>query len=481
YRADRLLYKEQVGPALRAAAFAGPDVLALAKARAAVISDQASDKLIAAVPPSLRGDPGLLLQEIQKARRADKLDDAAALMRRAPTDAADLIDGDEWWTERRVLARDLLDAGKAETAYAIVAGHGAGSRESTIEAEFHAGWIALRFLDDPKRAAPHFDAAAKLAETPTSMARIAYWQGRVAENSIAPDAMVRANAFYRKAAEWGSTYYGQLARRALGERNHLDLPASDARGDARIEAIRAIELLYAAGAHEAATALAVAAANSLTEDAQAAALGDVIAAQGDAHLALTIGKLMDQRGLPSVALAFPTFGIPPYEALQNSAPASVVYSVARQESAFQPGVVSKAGAKGLMQMIDSTARHTAIKAGLPFDGARMLSDPAFNARLGAAHLGTLIAEQGGSYILTFAAYNAGGGRVHDWIVAYGDPRQPGVDPVDWVERIPFTETRNYVQRVMANVGVYQAIFDARDRLAAEVRAKATRPDREAQL
>ncbi len=123
-----------------------------------------------------------------------------------------------------------------------------------------------------------------------------------------------------------------------------------------------------------------------------------------------------------------------------------------------PAVVSKAGAKGLMQMIDATARHTAMKAGLPFDGNRMLTDAAFNAQLGAAHLGELLAEQGGSYILTFAAYNAGAGRVKQWIEAYGDPRKPGVDPVDWVERIPFTETRNYVQRVMANVGMYQAIF-----------------------
>jgi len=211
-------------------------------------------------------------------------------------------------------------------------------------------------------------------------------------------------------------------------------------------------------------------------------LASVIARQQDAHLALTVGKLMGQRGLTSDPLAFPTFGIPPYEALQNSAPTSVVYSVARQESAFMPGVVSKAGAKGLMQMIDATARRTAVKAGLTYDGSRMLSDAAFNAQLGAAHLGALLAEQGGSYILTFAAYNAGGGRVKEWIEAYGDPRSPGVDPVDWVERIPFTETRNYVQRVMANVGVYQAIFDERAKATAEARAKAEgMPDREAKL
>ena len=127
-----------------------------------------------------------------------------------------------------------------------------------------------------------------------------------------------------------------------------------------------------------------------------------------------------------------------------------------------------------MQMIDSTAKRTATRAGLPFDGARMLSDAAFNAKLGAAHLGALIAEQGGSYILTFAAYNAGGGRVKQWIDTYGDPRRPGVDAVDWVERIPFTETRNYVQRVLANVNMYKAIFAEQAKIAA-------RREREAKL
>ena len=483
YRADRLLYKEQVTPALHLAALAGPDVLTLAKARAAVIAEAPSDKAIAAVPASLRRDPGLLLQEIQKARRAEKIDEAAALMKSAPRDPETLIDGDEWWTERRVLARKLLDAGNAVEAYAICANHSAVSRETKIEAEFHAGWIALRFMNDPSLAAPHFDAAAKLAETPTSIARIAYWQGRDAENSIAPDAMRKANAYYAKAAEFGSTYYGQLARRALGlTTDPLQEPVREAVGARRAEAVRVVELLYAAGEKEAALALAIEAANNLTDETQAAALAGVIARQHDAHLALTIGKLMGQRGLPADPLAFPTFGIPPYEALENSAPPSVVYSVARQESAFMPAVISKAGAKGLMQMIDSTARRTATRAGLPFDSARMLSDAAFNAQLGAAHLGELLAEQGGSYILTFAAYNAGGGRVKDWIEAYGDPRTPGVDPIDWVERIPFTETRNYVQRVMANVGVYRAIFAEQAKILADAKAKGeTRADREAKL
>ena len=476
YRADRYLYKEQVGPAMRAAALAGPDETLLAKARVAVIAEAPSDKAFAAVPASLRNDPVLILSEVQKLRRADKVNEAAKLMLGAPRDLAKLIDGDEWWTERRVLARRLLDIGNVNAAYVVCATHSAVSSEARIEAEFHAGWIALRFMNEPERAAYHFGVAAKLAETPTSIARVAYWQGRTVAATSAPDALARADAYYRKAAAHGSTYYGQLARQRLGMTSDpVREPAGEATGQARAEVVRAVELLYAAGDRDSANALAADAATHLADDRQVAALAAVVGNQRDAHLALTIGKLTGQRGIPVDTLAFPTFGIPPYDALQNSAARPIVYSIARQESAFLPAVVSKAGAKGLMQMIDSTARHTATKAGLPFDSARMTTDAAFNAQLGAAHLGALLAEQGGSHILTFAAYNAGGSRVKQWIDAYGDPRQPGVDPVDWVERIPFTETRNYVQRVIANVAMYQAIF------ADQAKTGAARGDREAKL
>lgn len=478
YKADRLMYKEQAPAALRYAVSAGPDVVALEKARAAVIADAPSDKAIAAVPESLRKDPGLILAEVQKLRRADKLMDAANLMQSAPRDRAALIDGDEWWTERRMLARKLLDNGNINAAYVVCATASPSTNEDRIEAEFHAGWIALRFMNDPPRATYHFAQAAKLAETPTSVARIAYWQARTTAAVMAPDALSQAEALYRKAAVFGATYYGQLARQALGlAEDPLHAPVREAVGPERAEAVRTVELLYAAGEKETATALASEMASSSRDERQLAALASVVQAQGDAHLALTVGKVMGQHGFALDQLAYPTFGIPPFNALQGSAPAPVVYSIARQESAFMPTVISKAGAKGLMQMIDATARHTATKAGLPFDGNRMLTDAAFNAQLGAAHLGELLAEQGGSYILTFAAYNAGGGRVKQWIEAYGDPRKPGVDPVDWVERIPFTETRNYVQRVVANVGMYQAIFAEKARST----VAGGKPDREAKL
>ncbi|WP_395664384.1 transglycosylase SLT domain-containing protein [Methylocella sp.] len=457
FRADRLAYKEKTADALRAAALAGPDVVALIKARAAVAAEAPSDKLMAAVPAALRDDPGYKFALAQKLRRAEKFDEAAAALASAPRDAGALVDGDAWWEQRRILARKLLDRGDAAAAYAIVADHAAASREMTLEAEFHAGWIALRFLNDPKRAAAHFDRLEPLAQTPMSQSRAAYWRARAAEAQGAPD----ADALYRKAATYPANYYGQLAREKLGMKPGLiRMPAEEALGEARNEAVEVLEVYYAAGEKALATPLAVEAARNLPDAAQTAALARVIERQKDANLSLTVGKLASQRGVPVDELAFPTYGVPGYQPLANSAERPVVLAIARQESAFNAGAVSGAGARGLMQMLASTARATAQKAGVSFDEARLTTDAAFNAQLGAAHLGDLLAAHRGSHILTFAAYNAGGGRVKQWLEAYGDPRKPGVDPVDWVERIPFTETRNYVQRVLENVAVYRAQFAA---------------------
>jgi soluble lytic murein transglycosylase len=473
FRADRLLYKGETASAFRAAALVGPDVLALAKARAAVMDEAPSDKLLAKVPPGLRTDPGFLFAQIHKLRHADKVRAAADILLAAPRDPLLLVDGDAWWTERRLVARKLLDQNDAATAYKLCAEHSAMSHEMKIEAEFHAGWIALRFLNDPVRAAVHFDTLAKLAETPMSRARAAYWQGRAAEASSAGDAAATALAYYEQAASHPATYYGQLARGKLGL---TALPIrtiqNEAKGDERNDSIKVIELLYAEGEKDLAAPLVFEAGHHLADESQVAALASLVASQHDAHLSLNAGKIISQRGMPIDTLAFPDYGVPPYVPLQNSAAPSVVYSVARQESAFDPQAESPAGAKGLMQMILSTAKRTAQRAGVAFDAKRLLTDAAFNAQLAARHLGELLAEQKGSYILTFAAYNAGGKHVKEWLDAYGDPRKPGVDAVDWVERIPFTETRNYVQRVIENLNVYQVRLGESESTSPETLLKA---------
>jgi soluble lytic murein transglycosylase len=176
---------------------------------------------------------------------------------------------------------------------------------------------------------------------------------------------------------------------------------------------------------------------------------------GDATATLNVAKIASQRGFALDEHAFPTFGIPPYEPFVRFAEKPMVYAIARQESAFMPKVISHAGAKGLMQMMTATAKLTAQKAGVPFDEGRLTSDPAYNAALGSAHLADLLANYRGSNIMTFAAYNAGPRRVREWVAAAGDPRDPNVDPIDWIERIPIAETRNYVQRIVENLEVYR--------------------------
>jgi soluble lytic murein transglycosylase len=460
YRADRLLYKTgQSAAAMRAAKLAGPDMLALAKARASVLAEAPSERAMAAVPPGLRSDPGYLFSKVQTLRRSGKIREAADVLLAAPREKTAIVDGDQWWIERRLVARKILDLGEARTAYRICAEHAADSGPMKIEAEFHAGWIALRFLHDPTVAATHFAEAAAVAETPMSRARAAYWQGRAAEAAADDGAPGRARFFYELGAAHPATFYGQLARAKLGMTTIPIRSISDeARGDERSEAIRAIELLFALDEKEMAEPLVMDAARGLSDERQVAALATIVVGRRDARLALAVGKITSQRGFALDTLAFPAYGVPSFVPLRNSAPASIVYSIARQESAFNAEAVSPAGARGLMQMMPATARSTAARASVAFDPARLVSDPAFNAQLGAAHLGDLLDEQKGSCILAFAAYNAGAGRVKEWVEAYGDPRKPDVDPIDWIERIPFTETRNYVQRVTENLQVYRVRF-----------------------
>mgnify|MGYP006279895965 FL=1 len=467
-RAIRLAYTGKAS-ALRPAALAGEDVNALIKARLAVVNESASDALMQAVPEALRNHPLYLLSEAQRLRRKGEWDAAAKILQSAPRERAALVDPDEWWIERRLLARKLLDANRPDLAYQLAADHSAVGREQYIEAEFHAGWIALRFLKEPDKAMPHFTRAAERAETPISRARAAYWQGRAAE---ARKARNEARHFYQRAAQERTVYYGQLAREKLGlSHEPLQKGPEPAKADARIHATLAAEKLYEAGEREFAHTLLTETMRATQEGAQLAALADLAMRYGDARASTAIGKQALQRGLALELAAFPLSGIPAFAPAAESAPLALVHAIARQESMFHPRALSSAGAKGLMQMIDGTAQRTAKQIGVPFDKNKMLDEPAYNALLGAAHLGQLLNDYRGSHILTFVAYNAGPRRAKEWIAAYGDPREPGIDPVDWVERIPFAETRNYVQRVMENLEIYARLMNTPDktRLQAELR------------
>jgi soluble lytic murein transglycosylase len=453
-RAARLFYQEHVGAASRAAALAGPDSAALVRTALAASQHPLPDDAVAALPPALRGDPLFLFGRVQGLRRADRVIEAATLLDSAPASPEALVEPDAWWAERRMIARRLLDFGFYRQAYAICAQNSAQSHEARVDAEFHAGWIALRFNRDAAAAARHFAAAAAAADTPLSIARAAYWQGRAAEAQNAP-----ARDFFERAAAFPIAYYGQLAAQKLDAAPpRLRGAAPAPLGESRAEATRTIELLYAAKLDAYGDSLALDAAKNYDDEAQLAALGDILARNNNAPASLIIGKLATIRGFALDRAAFPTFGIPAFAPLAVSAELPEVYAVARQESEFIWRAASGAGAKGLMQILPGTARETARRAGVAFDPGRLISDPAFNTQLGAAFLGEMLADEGGSAPLAYAAYNAGPGRVAQWLKAYGDPRRGDIDMVDWIERIPFDETRDYVQRVSENAGVYRARF-----------------------
>ena len=465
-RMDFMLYgTEQEAAGLRAAKRLGSGHLALAKARIAANKKASNARaLLDAVPRELHGDPGFIFSKIQLLRREEKFNEAAQLMLAAPKDPNRLHNLDEWWIERRLMARKMLDVGEHRSAYLIARDAALPSRDIyKTEQEFTAGWIALRFLNDPSVAAQHFARIGVGSVNPTTLARAGYWQGRAAE---AAGRGQEARAAYTRAAEQSTSYYGQLARARLGLPQIELNGVPRGRGSERLEIVRAVQLLYELDEREIAIPIFADMGENGDPDALAG-LGELTARHGDARGMLLVGKAALNRGLPFDFYAYPVNGIPSFRAIGPEVEHSVVYAIARQESAFNQAVVSPAQAYGLMQVTPDAGRYVCKRAGVSFDLSRMKTDPAYNATLGAAELGGLLDDYRGSYILTFAAYNAGRGSVKKWIDRYGDPRDPKIDAVDWVEQIPFSETRNYVQRIMENLQVYRTRFGGGTRLQIE--------------
>jgi soluble lytic murein transglycosylase len=381
-----------------------------------------------------------------------------------------LHDLDEWWVERRLVARKLLDSGDVRTAYRVAREAVPPERDTyRVEHEFTAGWIALRFLKDAAAALPHFARIAQTTTNPISLARAGYWQGRAAE---ALGRHGEARAHYRAAAEFPTAYYGQLAGARLGMREISlrpppESPAAERAALRNLDIVRAIELLYAIDERDLVVAMVSDLADRAIESEVLAVLAEICRRHQDARALVHLGKYGLGRGLPLDHYAFPDIGVPRFTAIGPQIDLSLVYAIVRQESAFHPQAVSSARALGLMQVTPGTGRAAARRFGVAFDAKRLLSDPAYNAQIGAAELGDLLRDYGGSYILAFVGYNAGRGRVREWIARYGDPRHPDVDPVDWVERIPFSETRNYVQRVIENMQVYRLRLGGGTRLMIE--------------
>jgi len=470
-RMDMRLYAEDVEAGLRAANRAGPAAVALAKAWVAVLHNAPNAKaLLEAVPSEVTHDLDYIFVGAHWLRHEDRAAEAAQLVLSASRDASQPVDPEAWWVERRVLARKLLDDGDSRTAYLIARDAAAPTKEnSRWEYQFTPGWIALRFLNDPATALAHFARVAQGTANPTTHARQGYWQGRAAE---ALGRREEAHSYYEAAARYGTAYYGQLARARLGYQDIVLHPPPELSPErraaiAQIDVVRAAELLYALGERDLVVPFLADLGEKLTDPAVLAELGEITGRNKDARSMLHVGKPALGRNLPLEHYAFPTIGIPEYRAIGPAVDTSVVYAIARQESTFWQGDVSSAKAMGLMQVTPEAGRETAKRFGVTYDQKRLASDAVYNVQMGAAELGDRLEGYRGSYILTFAGYNAGPGRVREWIARYGDPRDPKVDPVDWVERIPFQETRNYVERVMENLQVYRVRFGGGHRLMIE--------------
>jgi soluble lytic murein transglycosylase len=469
-RMQQRLYEDDTDAAMREAHRLGGNELAIARARVAVIKQlKHAEALLDAVPAAARRDPGYIFARVQWLRQRNKPEEAAKLILSAPHDAGSVIDPNQWWLVRRKLVRELLDDHKWELAYRVARDSATPRQDNwRVDKHFTAGWIALRYLHDPKTAAADFAHIAKGTNNPHALGRAGYWQGRAAE---AMGKRAQARAFYEKAAKYTATYYGQLARARLGLKD-LGLvgpPKFTPKERAllsNLEVVRAAELLYALNERNMLASIYAEIGESGTDIAGMSMLGEVAAKHGDGRAMLLLGKFAHGRGLPMDYYAYPTIGLPDYKPIAPDIGWPMAYSIARQESYLNQQVVSSAHAMGLMQVTPEAGRDTARRFNVTYSRHRLLTDPVYNMQMGAAELSWLY-KYYRSYLLTFAGYNAGFGRVKQWIATFGDPRDPRVDPVDWVERIPLAETRNYVQRIMENMQVYRARFNGSSKLLIE--------------
>jgi soluble lytic murein transglycosylase len=451
-RAMHLMMHDRASGSERLLPFLSPAQKSLVVARAAVSRNDAdAKKKLDSVDPAYQDNPVFIFSRAQRARQFELWDSAVDWLAKAQ---GELPDAAEWWYERRTLTRALLNAGKPELAYKAAAGYTNGPEGRMVDAHFHAGFIALSFLKDAASAKAHFVAMAAHSTLPDTVSQANYWLARA---DLALGDTIGAKAAYAAAAEHGTVYYGLLARTALGETgvNIRPLPAwqdSEALFSAN-EVVRAVRLLAANGHSDWAVPLLRDHAASLTTGGELLLAARLAQDIGAHHLAIAIATDAEKRGFALDLFNFPKDGLAADTPLR--ADRAAVYAITRQESMFQVDAVSAVGARGLMQLMPGTAKDTARDIGVDYSAARLTSDPAYNALLGSTYLGRQLQRYEGSLLLAAAAYNAGPGNASKWIAAYGDPRVDNVDPVIWVELIPFQETRKYVQRVLGNYLVYR--------------------------
>ena len=454
-RLDHLVWANYSRAARRMYRYVDEGHQLLAEARLALRARQGGvDRAIQRVPRELRDHPGLVYERLRWRRAKGRDDDAHALLRSPPPELGPRPK--LWWRERAILARRALENGQARQAYGLAAGHGQTAASTYSDAEWLAGWIALRFLDDARLAFPHFVNMHRAVTLPISRARGAYWAGRAAQELGDRDG---AQRWYERAAAYRATFYGQLALAQIAARDAPLIgaaPATEAaptlNGHPLVAAVRFLTFLgrdyLAEPFYDRLSRLA----HNEADHAEIAALALSV---GEPDQAIRAAQQAAQNGYVSIDRLFPLVDVP-FAGSNGDLEHALVLALIRQESRFDRQARSSAGALGLMQLMPRTARSVARSMGLSESSKRLTSSASHNVALGSRYLDDLIERYHGSYLLAVAAYNGGPRNVARWIAANGDPRHDAdVDIIDWIEMIPIPETRNYVQRVLEGTQVYR--------------------------
>lgn len=459
-RLDRLIWDGLTSAAGRMLELVPEEQRVLGEARLALASLQPdAQDLVSRVPQHLRREPGLLFERARWSRRTNRFEEAASTLLDAPNDLGRPA---AWHAERQLLARRLIDDGKDRLAYELLTQRPRGDdRVDHADAEFLSGWIAFRRLSEPNTGYEHFTRLYQAMKLPVTRSRGAYWAGLAAEALGMDDASRR---WFATAATYETTYYGQLAAARLGEAVVPKFPADPVPGPGDIasfdanELVRAARMLSEIGEDEIAKPFLL----HLSAATATPANQKLVAALAETVHRLDVGIVAATRaGASGVPLLEPGFPVIPIHH-NGAAEKPLVLAIARQESAFDKLAVSRSDARGLMQLKPSTAKEVAKSLSLPFSADRLLTDANFNLMLGYTYLDKMLDSFRGSYVLSIAAYNAGPARVAQWLHDHGDPRSDAVDVVDWIELIPFGETRNYIQRVLENLQVYRLRLGDRD-------------------
>lgn len=450
-RLDRLLWDGHVRSARRMFVLADKPHRALAHARLSLRRRTGNvDAAIRRVPDRLKSDPGLQYERLRWRHRKSMMREARDLMWDIPPNNGH---PKLWWRARSRQIRYALDQGDFEDAYLLSAAHAQKTGAEFADAQWHAGWVSLRFIGKATEALSSFSTLYDAVKTPISRSRAAYWAGRAAMAAGQPDT---AQRHFRIAAQHQTTFYGQLGAGHISERPR-HLPAAPDISKAERTAFndelltRAIAALAHIGERKMARSFLRHSARIAKTGARAALISQLARRIDLLESAVYAARRAAWRGQILIDEGYPTPPLPALAGLEQA----LVLAVIRQESGFRADAISRAGARGLMQLMPPTAKRTAKSISIPYSKSRLLLEPTYNVRLGQAYLAQMLNRFKGSYILAIASYNAGPARVASWIKARGDPRTPQIDPIDWIERIPFNETRNYVQRVLENLIIFR--------------------------